>query len=48
MLSMEAKETLKAHLAKAAALTDEQFDYFFSHFKKQAFKKAQAIIRELL
>lgn len=41
---MEAKEILKAHVAKLAVLTDEQFDYFFSHFKKQSFKKGQAII----
>ena len=43
---MEAKETLKAHIAKIAMLTDEQFDYFFSFFKKQSFKKGQAIIGE--
>jgi len=43
---MEAKETLRAHIAKIAVLTDEQFDYFFSHFKKQNFKKGQAIITE--
>ena len=42
--SMEAKEILKAHVAKLAVLTDEQFDYFFSHFKKLSFKKGQAII----
>ena len=43
---MEAKETLKAHVAKLATLTDDQFDYFFSHFKKLSFKKGQAIITE--
>ena len=43
---MEAKEILKAHVAKIATLTDEQFDYFFSFFKKQNFKKGQAIISE--
>jgi CRP-like cAMP-binding protein len=43
---MEAKEILKAHIAKAATLTDEQFDYFFSHFKKQSFKKGQVIVSE--
>jgi CRP-like cAMP-binding protein len=42
--SMEAKEILKAHIAKITTLDDEQFDYFFSHFKKQSFKKGQAII----
>ncbi len=41
---MEAKEILKAHIAKITTLDDEQFDYFFSHFKKQSFKKGQAII----
>lgn len=43
---MEAKEILKAHISKTAVLTDEQFDYFFSHFKKQSFQKGQAIITE--
>jgi len=41
---MEAKETLRAHIAKISVLTGEQFDYFFSHFKKQNFKKGQVII----
>ncbi|WP_259070146.1 Crp/Fnr family transcriptional regulator [Mucilaginibacter sp. X4EP1] len=41
---MEAKEILKTHIAKIAVLTDEQFDYFFSHFKKKSFQKGQAII----
>src|ERR1700712_5820363 len=43
---MDAKEILKAHVAKLTTLTDEQFDYFFSCFKKQSFKKGQAIITE--
>jgi CRP-like cAMP-binding protein len=43
---MEAKEILKAHIAKFAILTDEQFGYFFSHFKKMSFQKGQAIISE--
>lgn len=43
---MEAKESLKLHIAKTASLTDEEFDYFFSHFKKQSFKKGQSIITE--
>jgi CRP-like cAMP-binding protein len=41
---MDAKEILKVHVAKLASLTDEQFDYFFSFFKTQHFKKGQAII----
>jgi len=36
---VESKEILKAHLAKMVVLTDEQIDYFFSHFKKQSFHK---------
>jgi CRP-like cAMP-binding protein len=43
---MEGKEILKEHIGKTAALTDEQFDYFFSHFKQLSFKKGQAVIRE--
>ena len=43
---MEAKEILKQHIAKTALLTDEQFDYFFSHFKSLSFKKGQTIISE--
>jgi CRP-like cAMP-binding protein len=43
---MEAKEILKAHIAKMTVLTDEQFDYFFSHFKPQHFQKGQALITE--
>jgi CRP-like cAMP-binding protein len=43
---MEGKEILKEHIAKTAALTDEQFDYFCAHFKELSFKKGQAVIRE--
>lgn len=43
---MNAKETLKSHILKIAQLTDEQFDYLFSHFKPLSFKKGQAIISE--
>ena len=46
MTYMEGKEILKEHIAKMAALTDEQFDYFYSHFKQLSFKKGQAVIRE--
>ena len=41
---MSAKEILQNYVAKTISLTDEQFDYFFSHFKAQSFKKGQAII----
>jgi CRP-like cAMP-binding protein len=43
---MEDRGILKAHIAKLTILTDEQFDYFFSHFKKKSFQKGQAIITE--
>jgi CRP-like cAMP-binding protein len=43
---MEGKELLKQHIAKIASLTDEEFDYFFSHFSQQLSKKGQAIISE--
>ncbi len=42
----EAKDILKAHLAKTVALSDEQFDHFYAHFKIKSFKKGQAIISE--
>jgi len=41
---MEAKETLKAHVLQLTSLTDDQFDYFFSHFKRLSFKKGQSVI----
>ena len=41
---MEAKETLKAHVLQLTSLTDQQFDYFFSHFNKLSFKKGQSVI----
>jgi CRP-like cAMP-binding protein len=41
---MQPAEILKQHIAKTITLTDEQFEYFFSHFKYQSYKKGQAII----
>lgn len=43
---MEAKELLREHIAKTTSLTEEQFDYVFSHFDSQTFKKGQSIISE--
>jgi CRP-like cAMP-binding protein len=43
---MQAKLRLKEHVSKIASLTDEEFDYFFSHFKPETFKKGQSIISE--
>jgi CRP-like cAMP-binding protein len=41
---MQAKEILKQHIAKEALLTDPEFDYFFSHFKLQSYKRGQTLI----
>jgi len=41
---MQAEKILKEHLLKTIDLTDEQFDYVFSHFKPRSFKKGQSII----
>lgn len=41
---MEAKTLLQEHIAKTASLTQEEFDYFFSHFKPLTLKKGQTII----
>jgi CRP-like cAMP-binding protein len=41
---MDAREILKTHIAKTISLTDEQFDYVFSHFKLLYYKKGQSII----
>ncbi|MCL9807427.1 Crp/Fnr family transcriptional regulator [Flavobacterium amniphilum] len=41
---MDAKEILREHITKVVTVTDEEFDYFFSHFKPMSFKKGQAII----
>lgn len=43
---MDSKELLQQHIAKTALLTDEQFNYLFSHFKRMSFKKGQTIISE--
>ena len=43
---MQAKQMLKDHVTKLASLTDDEFDYFFSFFKPESYKKGQAIISE--
>ena len=43
---MQADQLLKEHVAKTATLTEEEFAYFFSHFKPCSFKKGQVVIRE--
>ncbi|MBT1706240.1 Crp/Fnr family transcriptional regulator [Chryseosolibacter indicus] len=42
---MEAKEILKSSISKIATLSDTQFDYFFSHFKKHTLQKKEIIVR---
>jgi len=36
---MDAKILLKEHISKIVELTEQQFDYFYSHFKTETFKK---------
>lgn len=43
---MDAKSLLKEHVSKIISLTDEQFEYFFSHFKTETYKKGQTVISE--
>lgn len=43
---MDAKILLKEHISKIVELTEQQFDYFYSHFKTETFKKGQTIISE--
>ena len=40
------QEILRGHLAKTIVLTDNEFDYFYSHLKPLSFKKGQTIISE--
>jgi CRP-like cAMP-binding protein len=43
---MDAKEILKKHITNSIALSDEQFEHLYSHFKLRSFKKGQSIITE--
>jgi CRP-like cAMP-binding protein len=43
---MTPQEILKTHLTKTVTLTDDEFNYFYSHLKPQSFKKGQVIISE--
>ena len=43
---MEKRDILKEHISKTAKLTDEEFEYLFSHFQEETFKKGQVIIAE--
>ena len=41
---MQPQDILKAHLAKTITLTNDEFDYFYSHLKPLSFKKGETII----
>lgn len=41
---MQAAQLLKQHLTKQIALTDEEFEYVFSHFKPHSYKKGEVVI----
>lgn len=43
---MDKREILKQYVSKFVSLTDEQIDYFVSHFKEHSFKKGQVVISE--
>jgi len=43
---MQPKEILKEHIMKTVSLTDDQFDYIFSRFTYQSYKKGQVLIAE--
>jgi CRP-like cAMP-binding protein len=43
---MDSRNILKEHITKTSPLTDDEFDYFFSHFKSRSYKKGQVIISE--
>jgi CRP-like cAMP-binding protein len=43
---MDKREILKQHIGKIVTVTDEQLDYFVSHFEEHAYKKGQVIIGE--
>lgn len=46
MNEINTRDLLKTHIAKTASLSDEEFDYFFSHFQPLSLKKNQILIRE--
>lgn len=43
---MQAAELLRTNLSKFTSLTDDEFAYFFSHFKPVSYKKGQVVIKE--
>lgn len=43
---MDKREILKQHVSRFVGLTEEEIDYFVSHFKEHSFKKGQVVISE--
>jgi CRP-like cAMP-binding protein len=43
---MDVREILKQHLLKTITVTDEQFDYIYTHFKPLHLKKGQMVITD--
>ena len=43
---MDKRQILKEHVARFVNLTDEEIDYFVSHFKEHSYKKGQALLSE--
>ena len=42
--TLTSREILKEHLAKTVSLTEEEFNYFYSHLKPASFTKGHTII----
>ena len=43
---MDKQEILKQHISRFVTLTNEELDYFLSHFSEHTYKKGQVIISE--
>jgi CRP-like cAMP-binding protein len=43
---MDKREVLKQHIGKFVTISDDQLDYFVSHFQEHTYKKGQMIIGE--
>lgn len=44
--TLNAEEILKQHVSRTTTLSQEQFEFFFSHFTRLSFKKGQSLISE--
>ncbi|HEV3324443.1 MAG TPA: Crp/Fnr family transcriptional regulator [Puia sp.] len=43
---MDKREILKQHVSRFVSLTEEEIDYFVSHFEEHSFRKGQMVIGE--